>query len=94
MNFLKNPEIENHPLVQCIKQTDILCNKNKNILYKELQISPLYHLKNIFKKDVNLPTEDKEIKKIFEIILSHNENSVNKLMQEYTTIKNSTSFSL
>lgn len=91
MNLLKNPEIDNHPLVQCIQKTDILCNKNKNILYKELQISPLYRLKNIFKKNISLPTEEKEIKKVFETVLSQNENEVNHLMKEYITIKNSTS---
>lgn len=91
MNLLKNPAIDHHPLVQCIKHTEILCDFNKKLLYQELEISPFYRLKNIFKKDMSLPTEQKEIKKVFEKILPQNENSVNNLIKEYTTIKNSTS---
>jgi len=89
MNLLNNPEIDTHPLVQCIKHTEILCDFNKKLLYQELEISPLYRLKNIFKKDISLPTEDKEIKKIFETVLSQNENGVNNLIEEYKKIKNS-----
>jgi hypothetical protein len=39
---------------------------------------------------VSLPSEEKEIKKVFEKVLPQNENSVNNLIKEYTTIKNST----
>lgn len=91
MNLLKNPEIDNHPLVQCIQKTDILCNFNKKVLYKELKISWLSRLQYIINKEMSLPSQEKEIKKVFEKVLPQNENSVNNLIKEYTAIKNSTS---
>ncbi len=87
MNFLKNPEIDNHPLVQCIQQTDILCDTNKKLLYQELKISPLYTLKNIIVRHTSFPSQEHEIRELFERVLPYNDNAVNKLMEQYTTIK-------
>ena len=93
-DIFNNKKITNHPLVQCIHKTDVLCDFNKKTIYKILGISFLPGLKYyILNQSINLPSQNDEIKELFEKVLPQNERSVNILIEEYEKIKKTNSHS-
>lgn len=83
MIFFNNSKIDTHPLVQCIQKTEVLSDEYKKCLYRELKIYWIYRLQNILKENINLPSQENEIREIFEKVMPFNQNWVNKLIEEY-----------